>query len=177
MTEGTSDFSNAIAESTAQADSVRIIHVGILDLSDSQPMVIEASPEHGVREICLDDFIEDVKANGNQRILIKRLSIDFPAQVAIANARLHIGEPYDWSYLPDNGKMYCSELVYESYVTHSGEKIFEAKPMNFKGPDGTIPDFWVNLFAERGEEIPEGVLGTNPHDMSKDDILILFRTE
>ena len=93
------------------------------------------------------------------------------AKKAVDNARAHIGEAYDWHYLPNNDKMYCSELVYESFLTDDKRHLFSARPMNFRDKDGQIPEFWVRLFAEFGELIPEGVLGTNPNDMAQESTL------
>ncbi|MCH5325636.1 MAG: hypothetical protein J1E29_00345, partial [Duncaniella sp.] len=74
-------------------------------------------------------------------------------------------------FLPDNDKMYCSELVYESYLTESGAHIFEAAPMNFRAADGSMPQFWLELYAELGVPVPEGIPGTNPNDLSKSPLL------
>ena len=79
--------------------------------------------------------------------------------------------PYDYSFRPDNGKFYCSELVWECYRTSDGSPIFTAHPMNFRAEDGTLPQFWTELFARRGESVPEGVPGTNPNDMSQERTL------
>ena len=89
----------------------------------------------------------------------------------LTKAKSFIGQPYDWWYLPDNGKMYCSELVYESYLDSDGYHIFEAHPMNFRSPDGTMPQVWISIFEELGQPVPEGVLGTNPSDLSKSPLL------
>ncbi len=43
--------------------------------------------------------------------------------------------------------------------------------MNFRAADGSMPPFWNELFAKLGEEIPEGLPGTNPNDMSRDTLL------
>lgn len=43
--------------------------------------------------------------------------------------------------------------------------------MNFRAEDGTLPQFWTELFARRGESVPEGVPGTNPNDMSQERTL------
>ena len=64
--------------------------------------------------------------------------------------------------------MYCSELIYESYRDFDGNRIFQARPMNFRDPDGNLPTFWEELFAKLNMEVPEGVEGTNPNDLSKD---------
>lgn len=172
--EGKSDFSNAITAATAVEDSLKFIHVGIIEKKGNGNIdVIEASPEEGVRIVTLDKFLNDaIRINGNPGAVVKRLSVDFSVETAISNALQHIGEPYDWWYLPDNGKMYCSELIYESYMTKNGERIFHSRPMNFRAPDGTMPEFWINLFEKLGTEVPEGIDGTNPSDLSKEPVLI-----
>ena len=43
--------------------------------------------------------------------------------------------------------------------------------MNFRAADGTLPQFWTELFARRGEAVPEGVPGTNPNDMAREAAL------
>ena len=168
--EGTSDFSNAIASATASEDSLKIIHAGIIEMDErGTPQVIEASPESGVRIISLEKFLEDSpQINGMPGVVVKRLNIDYSIDDAISLAKSHLGEEYDWWYLPDNGKMYCSELIYESYLTPEGEHVFESKPMNFRASDGSMPEFWTKLFEKLGQKVPEGVLGTNPNDLSKD---------
>jgi hypothetical protein len=87
---------------------------------------------------------------------------------AIERARKFIGQPYDYSFRPDNGKMYCSELVWESYLAPDGSRRFPARPMNFLAADGSLPRFWAELFAGLGEEIPQDIPGTNPNDMARD---------
>lgn len=67
--------------------------------------------------------------------------------------------------------MYCSELVYESFLTDDYRHIFTANPMSFRDKDGQIPEFWGRLFSELGEPVPEGVPGTNPNDMAHDTIV------
>lgn len=172
--EGKGDFSKAISESTGEeGDTVKFVHVGIIEVEENgEVYVIEASPDEGVREIALEKFMEEVpKVNGESIIAIKRITKDYPVSETIERAKSHLGEPYDWWYLKDNGKMYCSELVYESYIDEDGEYIFETQPMNFRGPDGSMPQFWIELFDELKEPIPEGKPGTNPNDMGKSKFL------
>ena len=178
--EGKGDFSKAISESTGEeGDTVKFVHVGIIEVEESgEVYVIEASPEEGVREIALEKFMEEVpKVNGEPIIAIKRITKDYPVSETIERAKSHLGEPYDWWYLKDNGKMYCSELVYESYIDEDGEYIFEAQPMNFRGPDGSMPQFWIELFDELKEPIPEGKPGTNPNDMAREECLRTLQIE
>lgn len=165
--EGKSEFSKAITDATGKGDSVRFVHVGIIDIKENGAYyVIEASPEEGVREIPLKRFMEE-----NKEIVMKRVSVTFPIEETLSRAKEHLGEEYDWWYLPGNGKMYCSELIYESYLDKEGNHLFEAKPMNFRATDGTIPDFWIKLYEDLGEPIPEGVEGTNPNDLFQSPLL------
>lgn len=73
--------------------------------------------------------------------------------------------------------MYCSELVWECYLTGpKSEHLFTARPMNFRTADGRLPQFWIDHFAAMDEPIPEGVPGTNPQDMSREKFLkIVYR--
>ena len=97
-----------------------------------------------------------------------RVSGTLRVAAAIERARKFIGQPYDYSFRPDNGKMYCSELVWESYLAPDGSRRFPARPMNFLAADGSLPRFWAELFAGLGEEIPQDIPGTNPNDMARD---------
>ena len=90
----------------------------------------------------------------------------------IARAKGYLGQPYDYNFLPDNGKMYCTELVWEAFLDENGKRIFEAKPMNFYAADGSLPAYFKELFEEKLKvAVPQGVLGTNPNDMSKSKAL------
>lgn len=75
-----------------------------------------------------------------------------------------IGQPYDDEFLLNNGKWYCSELLYESYKEANNRKEFFAlQPMTFKDPK-TKAFFpaWINYYKELNKEIPEGLQGINP---------------
>ena len=87
------------------------------------------------------------------------------------NAKQFIGEPYDVAFLPDNGAKYCSELVRDSYLCKDGTHIFGESPMNFLDSDGQMPAYWTKLFGSLGMPVPQGVRGTNPQAMSKEDVL------
>lgn len=173
--EGSSAFSEAISSSTAApSDSLAFVHVGIVEIGpEGEQMVVEASPEEGVRVVPLVRFLAEApEVGGSPGVVAMRLSVPFPAREAVERALGHLGEPYDWWYLPANGRMYCSELIYESYLSAGGEPLFEARPMNFRRPDGSMPEFWTELYSRLGAEVPEGVPGTNPADLSRDPRLI-----
>ena len=102
---------------------------------------------------------------------VYRLAIPFDTADVILRARRLIGQPYDNAFLPDNGMMYCSELVYECYRDGDGNPLFEARPMNWRAPDGTMPRYWTEHFQQLGVPIPEGVPGTNPTDLARSPLL------
>lgn len=169
---GESEPSQAIADATAWHDSVRFSHVAIVATENGKPYVLEASGKKGVTRTEWEDFMSSAPLiDGKAGVVAMRVTVDFSADEAIARAKGHLGEEYDWSYYPNNGKMYCSELVYECFRKEDGTPLFTAKPMNFRDSKGDMPKFWVELFEKLGEPIPEGVEGTNPNDMSKEPIL------
>ena len=123
----------------------------------------------GVRVTALGDFLaRSARIDGRPAVTVMRLRDTTGVAAAIERARKFIGQPYDYSFRPDNGKMYCSELVWESYLAPDGSRRFPARPMNFRAADGSLPRFWAELFAGLGEEIPQDIPGTNPNDMARD---------
>lgn len=170
---GESSFSYAISASTASSNSLQFVHVAMVVSSEGNEIrVIEADPENGVQVTSLDSFlVRSPQINGHPGVVVKRITVGYPVETAINVALSHLREPYDWWYLPDNGKMYCSELIYESCRGFDGQPLFDAKPMNFRNPDGSIPEFWQELYATLGVPVPEGVPGTNPNDLSRSPLL------
>ena len=167
-----SNMSDAIVDATHTADSVQYDHVAIYLTVNDTPMVIEAVPKYGVVTRPFADFMEDNQA----RISVRRVAKPIDIEAAIARARQFEGQPYDWSFRPDNGRMYCSELVYYSFLDSAGNPIFEAAPMNFRDASGNLPQFWIDLFNRLGEDVPEGIPGTNPNTMIADPALIEVST-
>lgn len=147
-------------------------HVGIAVEKEGAIRVLEAA-KGGVRHTPLKDFLQKSQfRHGNPMVVVMRLRDTSGVAAAVRRAEEFVGQPYDYSYLPDNGKMYCSELVYESYRKKDGAPRFTAHPMRFRTEDGTLPRFWKELFEQLGEPVPEGVPGTNPEAMSHEAILM-----
>ncbi len=168
---GGGDMSQAIVDATTNVDSLQFDHVAVFAGSRRNPFVVEASPEKGVVKTPWREFLN--RSGGG--VVVKRLDADYPKQEAVERALAHLGQPYDWYYLPGNGRTYCSELVEESYLYADSTRIFPAKPMRFRAADGTMPQFWTDLFHRLGTSVPEGVPGTNPNDMSRFRLLHTVR--
>lgn len=171
-------MSQAISASTHKEDDFDFDHVAILYIDNNiDSMVIEAVPKDGVRVGPLNEFLDMAsKINGAPCIVVKRVNLNLDFDKIIRNALSHLGEPYDFEFARDNGKMYCSELIYESYLDEEGRHIFNEYPMRFRDSEGNMPEFWVELFQDLKRDIPEGDQGTNPNDMAKDENLFeVFR--
>nr|WP_290016064.1 YiiX/YebB-like N1pC/P60 family cysteine hydrolase [uncultured Alistipes sp.] len=167
-----SAMGGAIKAATGNDCELQFTHVGIAVISSRADSVLEATSDGGVRMTVLSDFLnKSARLNGRPVVVAKRLKDTAGIAAAVARARTFLGQPYDYSFRPDNGKLYCSELVWESYLAPDGRRLFPAQPMNFRAADGSMPPFWNELFAKLGEEIPEGLPGTNPNDMSRDTSL------
>lgn len=168
----TSDMTGAIGATTGENEPLNFSHVGIAIVTDGVDSVLEASTEGGVRIVALEEFLScAARIDDRPAVVALRLKDTSGVAQAVARARQFVGQPYDYAYLPDNGKIYCSELVWESYLAPDGSHLFRAQPMNFRAADGSMPTFWTKLFAQLNMPIPEGVPGTNPNDMSKETIL------
>jgi len=169
--DGCGNMDEAITLATCD-DGLDVTHVGMLEVSGNFTWVIDATPKHGVCRRSLEDFREECFADdSSSSIVVMRVKNLKNASVILDRAKSYLGREYDFSYLPENDKIYCSELIQFSFLDGDDAPMFRGSPMNFKGPDGEFPEFWVKLFEELGEPIPQGVEGTNPHDMMKSDIL------
>lgn len=166
---GDSPMDTAIVSATGT-----VTHVAIVDREGDSLYVIEATPRMGVVRRPYDDFLHDACSDASPvRIVSMRVTVPFDIDRAIATAKAHVGEPYDSLFLPDNGRVYCSELVTESYLDPEGTPLFPLSPMNFRDSDGILPDFWVEWFQRQNAPVPEDVLGSNPNDLSQSPLLHL----
>ena len=134
--------------------------------------VLEATTDGGVRLTLLEEFLgRSAKIGGRPAVVAMRLKDTAGIAAAVRRARSFLGVPYDYSFRPGREKLYCSELVWESYRAENGTPLFTARPMNFRAADGTLPQFWADLFDQLGEQVPEGLPGTNPNDMAREELL------
>lgn len=164
--EAYGEFGNAVCSATGD-----VTHVGIVDVEKDGIYVIDAGT-NGVQRNPLSVFVVR-QANPDGKIptlvfaRVKGLCSRSAREEIVRSAKELVGSSYDWSFLPDNGKYYCSELVCETYKLN-GEAIFKAKPMNFLNENGEYDGFWVKLFGKLGMDVPQGELGSNPNDLFND---------
>lgn len=167
-----SEMTGAISDATTAQGVLDFSHVAIVVCAGGADSIIEASTQRGVRTITLDDFLSaSAQIDGCPGVVAMRMRDTTGVATAVIRAREFLGQPYDYSYRPDNGKIYCSELVWESYLAADGSHLLTSRPMNFRNAQGELPRFWEELFEQLGEPAPEGLPGTNPNDMAREAAL------
>ena len=174
-----SEMDGAISAATGSKDALNLIHVAILEVGKDTTWIIDATIKHGVDRHPIDTMFKEftLKDGSQPTYIVKRLKDSRKAAQYVENAKQFLGLPYDVAFLPDNGALYCSELVRESYRTEDGAFIFDEKPMNFKNANNEFPLYWQQLFALIGQEIPQDIPGTNPQDMSGAPVLKTVNAE
>lgn len=108
-----------------------------------------------------------------QNITVGRIKKEFESLIpkAAAFAIQQIGQPYDNEFLLNNNKLYCSELLYESFkAANNNDDFFILQPMTYKDPK-TNEYFpaWVDYYQALQVPIPEGEPGINPGLISRSD--------
>ena len=160
FTGGSSSMDDAISSSTGDG----FVHVAIVEVdSEGTVWLIDATPQKGVsREKLLEE-------KGN--MVLKRLKDSTGVTASVQRAKGLIGSPYDFAFLPDNDAYYCSEIVYECFLRPDGSHIFSCQPMNFLDSEGNLPEYWKELFEKLQMDVPQGLPGTNPEDLSRSTTL------
>ncbi len=172
------DFTGAIENVTGGNWS----HVGILEVTGDGVHVLEATTTRGVTRTSLEAFLDGSAHDGDGRPLVRVYRLVDPAsgdpglteqeaREAVRRAHGYIGRPYDFAFDQGMDAVYCSELVYECFLRADGSRIFPARPMTFKRPDGQTDPYWEQYYEKMGKPVPEGAPGTNPNDMSREPFL------
>lgn len=157
----TSGMGLAVQQSTGN-----YTHVAMVERSGDSVYLIDATLRHGVaRRPIGSTFAVRMPVN------IYRLTVPFDTVAVIERAHTLVGQPYDDYFLPGNGRLYCSELIWECFLDDDDNHLFPAQPMNWRDAEGRLPAYWVEHFQRLGCAVPEGVPGTNPTDLSRSALL------
>ncbi len=159
---------NAITKVTTSGNEHPIDHVAIFNWGkDHTPQVIEAV-HRGVCLTPVDSLLKDAKEFNSPTLLVGRVNVPVDISTTLTRAFTHLGKPYDFTFEPDDEKIYCSELVQKSFVDNNGQLIFSTIPLTFCTKDGKVLPYWHEYYAKRGLEVPEGMPGTSPGGQSRD---------
>lgn len=164
FTGGSSSMDDAISSSTGDG----FVHVAIVEVdSEGTAWLIDATPQKGVSREKLETKLLEEKG----KAVLMRLKDSTGVTSSVQRAKSLIGSPYDFAFLPDNDAYYCSELVYECFLRPDGSHIFSCQPMNFLDSEGNLPEYWKELFEKMQMDVPQGLPGTNPEDLSRSTTL------
>lgn len=164
FTGGSSSMDDAISSSTGDG----FVHVAIVEVdSEGTAWLIDATPRKGVSREKLETKLLEEKG----KTLLMRLKDSTGVTASVQRAKGLIGSSYDFAFLPDNDAYYCSELVYECFLRPDGSHIFSSQPMNFLDSEGNLPEYWKELFEKLQMDVPQGLPGTNPEDLSRSTTL------
>lgn len=150
-------------------------HMGMVYHRNDTIYIMEAAGK-AVRLSTLNDFSK----NTAKPMYVGRLKKEHQnlIQGATAFALQQLGVPYDDEYVYNNGKYYCSELIYDAFLfANGGKPFFRLYPMTYKQPD-TEEFFpaWVEYYKAIDKEIPEGKPGCNPGGISTSDKIDIIGT-
>lgn len=163
---------DAIEAVTQGYRGANLSHCGIVAASPRGRVVVIEAVSSGVRATPLAEFLARSRdAAGRPKVLVGRLRPPDRHLIrpALEEARSLLGRPYDGLFAIDNGRYYCSELIYEIFrQANSGRPVFKLAGMTFKDPTtgATLPA-WVSYFRERAVPVPEGKPGINPGGISR----------
>lgn len=175
-----SELSDAIENATADSNgNLKISHMGIVVIENGETLIIEAFDS--VQKTPLATFLNRSKfANGTPKVIVGRLNKEFQKNIdsALVRASNLLGKPYDKEFRLNNDKYYCSELVYDAFLTDSNTPIFSVKPMSFTNKNtGEIDQTWIDYFKTQNSIVPQGELGNNPADYAKSNAIEILDFE
>ena len=158
------DLCKAINAVTEGFDGKDFSHLGLVHIQNDSIYVIEAAG----KEVKLTP-IEIFKTYTTEEMYVGRLKNKYRKYIpkAVEFSIKQLGAPYDKAYLYDNGSYYCSELIYDAFLSAYEKPFFELTPMTFKEPNSD--DYfkvWIDYYSDLKQEIPEGELGCNPGGIS-----------
>lgn len=161
------ELCDAIHAVTEGFDGNDFSHLGLVVIENDTVFIIEAAG-NAVRKVSLEQFSKNTQST----MFIGRVKSKYKKLIpeVISFSKQQIGIPYDDDYLYDNGKYYCSELIYDAFLKAYGKPFFELQPMTFKQPESKeFFKAWVEYYQNLKIEIPEGKLGCNPGGISTSD--------
>ncbi|ERJ13858.1 YiiX/YebB-like N1pC/P60 family cysteine hydrolase [Haloplasma contractile] len=159
---GDEEVDHSIAHIFKGYNDLLFNHVGIYIGNN---LVIEAiKPE--VREVSLQLFLEEVYEHS----VIVAKTDEMIKKNAADLATSCVGLPYNDSYLPSTQAFYCSSMVHYLFrKANNNEPFFKEHMLSFKDiRTGETMPFWVDFYKKMGLEVPEGVEGSHPSNLSLD---------
>lgn len=165
---------DAIESVTQGYNGQKFSHIGLVYLRNDSVYIIEAIG----KEVQLTPFSK-FEARSKHPLVHARLKASYRKLIpaAIQFSLQQLGKPYDEPFLYDNGKYYCSELLYDAFTfANNGKPFFQLESMTFKQPGSTsyFP-VWIDYYQQLGMDIPEGKPGINPGGISRSEKIEILK--
>jgi hypothetical protein len=139
-------------------------HVGIVEVDAQGPWVIEAigrvsrTPWRAWR----------ARGEGGRVLVLRPAVVPEAARArAVAEARRHLGKPYDARFGWGDDRMYCSELVHKAYARGAGVALGRTERIEQLRLDGLEP-----AVRDRFGEVPRGLVLVTPASLAADPRLV-----
>lgn len=160
------ELCDAIEAVTPGLGDKHFSHIGMVYIAADSVYVIEALGK-AVKLTRIQDFLNrQLNAGKKPKVVVGRLKEPYQRLNgrALGFALEQRGKPYDDAFIYNNGKYYCSELVYDAYKeANHGEPFFHLYPMTFKDPQtGKTFPAWKEYYKILKTKVPEGKPGCNP---------------
>lgn len=167
---------NPIKEVTSSIENYQFTHVGMVYIDDKDSIFVLEATTPEVALTPLNEYLYPEEHKGCHPIsVVGRLKQAFQPLIpkALESGLALTGKAYDYGFVLNNDKYYCSELVYEILrQANGGEEVFPLNVMTFKSQDtNETAKGWIEHFNKHGLPIPEGEVGINPGAMSRCDVL------
>ncbi len=163
------DLCNAIEDVTLEQFRVvkpRLSHIGTILKEAGNLMVLEAWPEGGVRKTSLTEFLARVSGGKDQEngYWLGQWKPEYRslAEESVTRIDKQMGLAYDDEFRIDNGKFYCSELIYENFRNEEGDFLFHLSPMYFGSIDSISYQVWDKYYKKLSLPVPIGEPGISP---------------
>ncbi len=156
---------DAIEIVTAGKEEYAFSHIGLLENADGNYYIWESIGQ-GVQRTPLDSFL----ARSPNTYYVSRLKNAYQKSIipALDFVRQKEGLAYDDEFLYDNGKYYCSELLYDAFAVTELGTIYVLEPMTFVDKtDSMISKIWQAYYSKLGMKVPENQLGINPAGIAR----------
>ncbi|MBS1549033.1 MAG: hypothetical protein JSS94_04085 [Bacteroidetes bacterium] len=163
------NLSGAISRVTkSEISKISFDHVLLVETKGNKKFALHASPKKGSEIVPLENIIKEYKQQG-RKLALYRTKNSSCVDNAIQKAHTLIGKPYNDLYILNEESYYCSDFIERAYRDCH---LFQLKAMTFKDPKtGKTDEYWENFYLQKGINVPEGQLGTNPNTMSQSENL------
>lgn len=165
----------AIKDVTTSIDNYSFTHVGIVYIDNQDSIFVLEATHPKVVLTPIAEYLYPKDKPCFPKSVVGRLKDKFLQLIPIAidEGLKLVGKEYDYGFVLNNDKYYCSELIYDILLkANKGTPVFPLNTMTFKSASNNeYSSGWVEYFEKLNLDIPEGKPGINPGAMSRSNVI------